>query len=122
MSELNASVRVLTAHVPLGRFAQPDDIAQAVAFLADERRSGYVNGAALSVDGGWHVDGSWPGVHLGPWRGPYLDFSQRLIRAAQAALSTSVVVRRVGWLAAPLRRASARRRATSSPKRNGLVR
>ena len=49
----------IMAHVPMGRFAQPDDIAQAVAFLADPVRSGFVNGAAISVDGGWYADGSW---------------------------------------------------------------
>jgi NAD(P)-dependent dehydrogenase (short-subunit alcohol dehydrogenase family) len=46
-------------HVPMGRFATPEDIAQAVAFLADAQRSGFVNGAALNVDGGWFADGSW---------------------------------------------------------------
>jgi NAD(P)-dependent dehydrogenase (short-subunit alcohol dehydrogenase family) len=49
----------ITDHVPMGRFAQPDDIAQAVLFLADPARSGFVNGTALSVDGGWYADGSW---------------------------------------------------------------
>ncbi|MCW6011058.1 SDR family oxidoreductase [Micromonospora sp. CPCC 205371] len=55
----------ITDHVPMGRFASPDDIAQAVAFLADPARSGFVNGAALSVDGGWHADGSWQSLRLG---------------------------------------------------------
>jgi NAD(P)-dependent dehydrogenase (short-subunit alcohol dehydrogenase family) len=55
----------ITEHVPLGRFAQPDDVAQAIAFLADPRRSGFVNGAALSVDGGWYADGSWQSLRLG---------------------------------------------------------
>ena len=55
----------ITDHVPLGRFAQPDDIAQAVAFLADPGRSGFVNGTSLSVDGGWHSDGSWQSLRLG---------------------------------------------------------
>jgi NAD(P)-dependent dehydrogenase (short-subunit alcohol dehydrogenase family) len=49
----------ITGHVPLGRFARPDDVAQAVAFLADPARSGFVNGVSLSVDGGWNADGSW---------------------------------------------------------------
>jgi NAD(P)-dependent dehydrogenase (short-subunit alcohol dehydrogenase family) len=48
----------------MGRFASPDDIAQAVAFLADPRRSGFVNGTTLSVDGGWYADGSWEGLRL----------------------------------------------------------
>ena len=51
-------------HVPMGRFATPDDIAQAVAFLADPQRSGFINGATLSVDGGWYADGSWPSLRL----------------------------------------------------------
>ena len=55
----------ITDHVPLGRFATPDDVAQAVAFLADPARSGFVNGTALSVDGGWYADGSWQSLRLG---------------------------------------------------------
>jgi NAD(P)-dependent dehydrogenase (short-subunit alcohol dehydrogenase family) len=55
----------IAQHVPMGRFASPDDIAQAVAFLADSRRSGFVNGTTLSVDGGWYADGSWEGLRLG---------------------------------------------------------
>jgi NAD(P)-dependent dehydrogenase (short-subunit alcohol dehydrogenase family) len=54
----------ITEHVPMGRFAQPDDIAQAVAFLADPARSGFVNGLAMSVDGGWNADGSWRSLRL----------------------------------------------------------
>jgi NAD(P)-dependent dehydrogenase (short-subunit alcohol dehydrogenase family) len=49
----------ITGRVPMGRFAAPEDIAQAVAFLADPARSGFVNGQALAVDGGWIADGSW---------------------------------------------------------------
>ncbi|NJC68400.1 SDR family oxidoreductase [Planosporangium thailandense] len=55
----------ITEHTPAGRFASPEDIAQAVAFLADPARSAYVNGVALSVDGGWAADGSWPALRLG---------------------------------------------------------
>lgn len=55
----------ITDHVPMGRFAQPDDIAQAIAFLADPARSGFVNGTALNVDGGWFADGSWQALRLG---------------------------------------------------------
>ncbi|MFB9179212.1 SDR family NAD(P)-dependent oxidoreductase [Dactylosporangium sucinum] len=54
----------ITDHVPMARFAQPEDIARAVAFLADPARSGFVNGAALSVDGGWAADGSWQSLRL----------------------------------------------------------
>jgi NAD(P)-dependent dehydrogenase (short-subunit alcohol dehydrogenase family) len=55
----------ITDHVPMGRFAQPDDIAQAVLFLADPTRSGFVNGVTLSVDGGWYADGSWASLRAG---------------------------------------------------------
>ena len=49
----------IEGRVPMGRFASPEDIAAAVAFLADPEQSGYVNGHTLSVDGGWFGDGSW---------------------------------------------------------------
>ncbi len=38
-------------HTPVGRVGQPDDIARAYLFLADERSS-FITGAVLSVDGG----------------------------------------------------------------------
>jgi NAD(P)-dependent dehydrogenase (short-subunit alcohol dehydrogenase family) len=49
----------IEGRVPMGRFARPEDVAQAVAFLADPRQSGFVNGHTLSVDGGWFGDGGW---------------------------------------------------------------
>lgn len=45
--------------VPMGRFAKPEEIAQAICFLADPELSGFVNGQTLAVDGGWTADGSW---------------------------------------------------------------
>jgi NAD(P)-dependent dehydrogenase (short-subunit alcohol dehydrogenase family) len=48
--------------VPMARFARPDEVAQAIVFLADSDKSGYVNGAALTVDGGWLADASWEGL------------------------------------------------------------
>lgn len=54
----------ITNRVPMGRFASPDDIARAIAFLADEKQSGFVNGHALVVDGGWTADGSWESLRL----------------------------------------------------------
>ena len=38
-------------HTPVGRVGQPEDIARAYLFLADERSS-FITGAVLSVDGG----------------------------------------------------------------------
>ena len=54
----------ITDHVPMGRFARPYDIAQAIAWLCDESKSGFVNGVALPVDGGWTSDGSWQSLRL----------------------------------------------------------
>ena len=54
----------ITARVPMGRFATPEDIAQAIAFLADHRQSGFINGQALAIDGGWTADASWESLRL----------------------------------------------------------
>ncbi len=43
----------------MGRFARPEDVAGAVAFLADPEQSAFVNGHTLSVDGGLFGDGGW---------------------------------------------------------------
>jgi len=48
----------------LRRFASPDDIGKAIAFLADEKASGFINGHALTVDGGWTAGGSWETLRL----------------------------------------------------------
>ena len=56
--------------VPMARFARPEDVAAAVAFLADPARSGFVNGVALPVDGGWMADASWTSLRLQARGGP----------------------------------------------------
>ena len=48
--------------VPMGRFAKPEDIARAIAFLAHE--DSFINGASLPVDGGWIADASWDALRL----------------------------------------------------------
>jgi NAD(P)-dependent dehydrogenase (short-subunit alcohol dehydrogenase family) len=49
---------------PLDRFAVPGDVAELVEFLADPQRSGFVNGAAIPVDGGWLADAGWRALRL----------------------------------------------------------
>jgi NAD(P)-dependent dehydrogenase (short-subunit alcohol dehydrogenase family) len=49
----------IEGRVPMARFAKPEDVARATAFLADPEQSGFVNGHTLSVDGGWFGDGGW---------------------------------------------------------------
>lgn len=54
----------ITDRVPMGRFAQADDVAAAIAYLADPKLSGFVNGVCLPVDGGWTADASWDSLRL----------------------------------------------------------
>lgn len=42
----------LERRTPLGRVGQPSEIAEAILFLADDERSSFVTGHALTVDGG----------------------------------------------------------------------
>jgi NAD(P)-dependent dehydrogenase (short-subunit alcohol dehydrogenase family) len=48
----HSSMEKMLAHVPLGRPAEPREIAVAALFLADPENS-YTNGHILTVDGGW---------------------------------------------------------------------
>jgi NAD(P)-dependent dehydrogenase (short-subunit alcohol dehydrogenase family) len=54
----------IVGQVPMGRFAFPGVVAAAVAFLADPDRSGFINGVALPVDGGWTADAGWTALRL----------------------------------------------------------
>ncbi|TWT90385.1 Gluconate 5-dehydrogenase [Pseudobythopirellula maris] len=44
----------MLAKIPLGRFAKPNEIAQAVAFLLSDH-SGMINGVTLPIDGGYLI-------------------------------------------------------------------
>ncbi len=48
--------------VPMGRFAKPEDVARAIAFLAHD--DSFINGVSLPVDGGWVADASWDDLRL----------------------------------------------------------
>jgi len=54
----------IVERVPMARFARAQDVAEAVAFLADSDRNGFINGVSLPVDGGWTADGSWNSLRL----------------------------------------------------------
>jgi len=41
----------ITSRIPMGRLGQPEDVAEAVLFLASEK-TGYITGQVLAVDGG----------------------------------------------------------------------
>jgi NAD(P)-dependent dehydrogenase (short-subunit alcohol dehydrogenase family) len=59
----------ITDRVPMARFARVEDVASAIAYLADPKLSGFVNGVCLPVDGGWSADASWDSLRVGS-RGP----------------------------------------------------
>ncbi|WP_232338161.1 SDR family NAD(P)-dependent oxidoreductase [Bordetella flabilis] len=44
-------------HVPQKRYAQPDELCGPIAWLLDDRRSGFVTGQVVSVDGGFTAGG-----------------------------------------------------------------
>jgi NAD(P)-dependent dehydrogenase (short-subunit alcohol dehydrogenase family) len=50
-SDTDAAYARVTRHVPLGRPAEPDEVAAAALFLASAEAA-YVSGAVLTVDGG----------------------------------------------------------------------
>jgi 3-oxoacyl-[acyl-carrier protein] reductase len=61
MTEMGASIpeenrKVMLANIPLGRFAEPREVADVVLFLASELAS-YITGQTLHVNGGW-----WAGL------------------------------------------------------------
>ncbi len=53
-------VDAFTAQIPAGRMGTVEDLAEAVLWLADGDRSGFVNGSVIDLSGGQHV-GALPG-------------------------------------------------------------
>lgn len=51
-ADVNERLEMLARRTVIGRVGQPDEIAQAILFLADNARSSFMTGQALVVDGG----------------------------------------------------------------------
>ena len=48
------AVEAAVKRTPVGRLAKPDEVANLIRFLVDER-AGYVTGAVVSINGGWYM-------------------------------------------------------------------
>jgi len=44
----------ILAQIPMGRFAEPEEVARVVAFLADEK-NGYITGTNIAINGGHYM-------------------------------------------------------------------
>ena len=49
-----AAREAMLAHVPVGTYGKPEDVAYAACFLADDRAS-YITGEVIKVDGGMYI-------------------------------------------------------------------
>ena len=47
-------MNMVKAEIPMGRLANPEEIANSVSFLLSERAS-YITGQILGVNGGWYI-------------------------------------------------------------------
>lgn len=68
--EADARYGDLAPRIPLGRQGYPEDIGQAVLFLADNKRAGYITGVTLKVDGGLVLPGMPEFSGGGRWNDP----------------------------------------------------
>ena len=48
-----AAERAVLDDIPMGRIAEPGEVASTVAFLASQKAAGYITGVMLNVDGGY---------------------------------------------------------------------
>ena len=53
-----ASEAELLRHYPLGRLGVPEDVAEAIVFLASPRAAAWITGESLTIDGGMLVNDS----------------------------------------------------------------
>ncbi|MBT2724515.1 SDR family oxidoreductase [Bacillus sp. ISL-46] len=52
--ELAAPKQFIASQTPLGRIATPEDVANAIAFFAEEKSS-FITGVEMEIDGGLHL-------------------------------------------------------------------
>jgi len=45
---------IIKSGIPMGKMAEPEDIAESVSFLLSEK-AGYITGHILNVNGGWYT-------------------------------------------------------------------
>lgn len=48
------------ARIPMGRIVEPEEVAHAVAFLADNKKAGFINGVILPIGGGLSASNGQP--------------------------------------------------------------
>lgn len=53
-TDMTDGISVKTSSIPLGRVGDPEDVAEAVLFLASDRAR-YITGATIDVNGGWFM-------------------------------------------------------------------
>jgi NAD(P)-dependent dehydrogenase (short-subunit alcohol dehydrogenase family) len=46
-----------TRFIPMRRYGRPEEIAETICFLLDEKRSSYITGEIIAVDGGFRGAG-----------------------------------------------------------------
>lgn len=54
------AAEAFAARIPMGRIVEPEEVAHAVAFLADNEKAGFINGVILPVDGGLSASNGQP--------------------------------------------------------------
>ena len=54
------AAEAFAARIPLGRIVEPEEVAHAVAFLADNDKAGFINGVILPIDGGLSASNGQP--------------------------------------------------------------
>jgi len=56
--DIDANVERYGSYHPIGRIGRPDDVANAVLFLASDKAS-FITGESINVDGGFMAQGAW---------------------------------------------------------------